>query len=194
MKPNKKVISTVPPAKHPGEVLLKQFMKPLGLSANQLSLALHVAPQRVGEILNERRGVTAETALRLSKLFGTTAKYWLDLQTDYELGQAEKKWAQTIDNQVRALPAAGRKIAPITTPLVNDANKDSDQRLAVKKLGSDEKKVFDLLSDELTHFDVLCRTSGMDAGEMSSNLTMLEFSELVKRHPGDYYSKTNVSK
>lgn len=189
MKPNKKATSAIPPAKHPGAVLLKQFMKPLGLSANQLSLALHVAPQRIGEILNERRGITAETALRLSKLFGTTAKYWLDLQTDYELGQAEKKWAQTIDEQIRALPAAQRKTAPIATPLLIDAHKDSDRPLAATNLSSDEKKVFDLLSDELTHFDVLCRRSGMRAGEMSSSLTMLEISELIKRHPGDYYSK-----
>ena len=70
---------------HPGEILREDFMKPLGLSANKLALELHVPATRIGEIVNERRRVTAETALRLARYFKTTAEFWLNLQNFYDL-------------------------------------------------------------------------------------------------------------
>jgi len=70
---------------HPGEVLKEEFMRPLGLSANALARAVRVPPNRISAIVNGERGLTADTALRLSKAFGTTAEFWLNLQKQYEL-------------------------------------------------------------------------------------------------------------
>ena len=70
---------------HPGEVLKEEFMKPLGLSANGLARAVRVPPNRISAIVNGDRGVTADTALRLAKAFGTTPEFWLNLQKQYDL-------------------------------------------------------------------------------------------------------------
>jgi antitoxin HigA-1 len=70
---------------HPGEVLREDFMKPLGLSVNKLALELHVPATRIGEIVHERRRITAETALRLGRFFRTSAEFWLNLQNFYDL-------------------------------------------------------------------------------------------------------------
>lgn len=74
---------------HPGEHLREDFMKPLGLSSNALARALEVTPARINDILRERRGITADTALRLARFFGTDAQSWLNLQSHYELQCAE---------------------------------------------------------------------------------------------------------
>src|SRR4249920_520692 len=74
---------------HPGEHLREDFMKPLGLSSNALARALEVTPARINEILRERRGISADTALRLARFFGTDAQSWLNLQQNYELASAE---------------------------------------------------------------------------------------------------------
>jgi len=76
---------------HPGEILKEEFMAPLGLNARQLALLLDVPPPRINDILLEKRGVTADTALRLSHYFGTTARFWMNLQAIYELKKAEKE-------------------------------------------------------------------------------------------------------
>lgn len=85
---------------HPGEVLREDFMLPLKLSANALAKALHVTPARINDIVLERRGVSADTALRLARYFGGDAQSWLNLQTTYELRTAEitegKKIARAI--------------------------------------------------------------------------------------------------
>ena len=70
---------------HPGEVLKEEFMRPLGLSANGLARAVRVPPNRISAIVNGGRGLTADTALRLAKVFGTTPEFWLNLQQQYEL-------------------------------------------------------------------------------------------------------------
>jgi antitoxin HigA-1 len=70
---------------HPGEILREDFMKPLGLSVNKLALELHVPATRIGEIVHERRRITAETALRLARYFKTNAEFWLNLQNFYDL-------------------------------------------------------------------------------------------------------------
>ncbi len=70
---------------HPGEILREDFMKPLGLSVNKLALELHVPATRIGEIVHERRRITAETALRLARYFKTNAEFWLNLQNIYDL-------------------------------------------------------------------------------------------------------------
>ena len=76
---------------HPGEILLEEFMKPSGLSANALSIALHIDANRIGEIIKGKRSVTANTALRLSSFFSTTPQFWMNLQTNYDLSKEELK-------------------------------------------------------------------------------------------------------
>jgi addiction module HigA family antidote len=86
---------------HPGEMLREDFMKPLGISINGLALELHVPVTRISEIVNERRGVTADTALRLARHFGTSADFWMNLQKEYELILTRQKSQKTIEKQVR---------------------------------------------------------------------------------------------
>lgn len=86
---------------HPGELLREEFMKPLGISINGLALELHVPVTRVSEIVNERRGITADTALRLARHFGTSADFWMNMQKDYELILTRQKSLKTIEKQVR---------------------------------------------------------------------------------------------
>ena len=74
---------------HPGEVLREDFLKPMGMSANALAKQLHVPASRINDIVLERRGITADTALRLSRCFGGDAQSWLNLQTAYDLRVAE---------------------------------------------------------------------------------------------------------
>lgn len=76
---------------HPGEILKEEFMTPLGLSANGLARAVRVPPNRISAIVNGAWGLTADTALRLSKAFGTTAEFWLNLQKQYELDCARDR-------------------------------------------------------------------------------------------------------
>ena len=76
---------------HPGEILKEEFMVPLGLSANGLARAVRVPPNRISAIVNGERGLTADTALRLSRAFGTTAEFWLNLQKQYELDCARDR-------------------------------------------------------------------------------------------------------
>jgi addiction module HigA family antidote len=79
------------PPVHPGEILREEYMIPLGLSANALARALGVTAARVNDIANEKRGITADTALRLARYFGTDAQSWINLQTNYDLECARKE-------------------------------------------------------------------------------------------------------
>lgn len=85
----------------PGEILREDFMRPLGLSINALARALAVPPNRVGAIVNGTRAITADTALRLGKYFGTSAETWLDLQSDYELRVARRTVWKSVEPTVR---------------------------------------------------------------------------------------------
>lgn len=91
---------------HPGEVLREEFLVPLGMSSNALSLALHVPAPRVNDIVRERRGVTPDTALRLARYFDTTPQFWLNLQTAYDLKQVERDAGEKIAEEVRPMPRA----------------------------------------------------------------------------------------
>lgn len=86
---------------HPGEVLLEDFLKPMELSQNRLALSIGVHPRRINEIVLGKRGITADTALRLAKFFGTSPDVWLGLQKDYELDVAMDKLGDRIDREVR---------------------------------------------------------------------------------------------
>lgn len=100
----KKRGSLMPPV-HPGEILREDFMKPLDLSVNKLALELHVPATRIGEIVHERRRVTADTALRLARYFHTNAEFWLNLQNFYDLEVSRRAGTVSeIERQVQ--PAA----------------------------------------------------------------------------------------
>ncbi|HEU5451303.1 MAG TPA: HigA family addiction module antitoxin [Terriglobales bacterium] len=99
------------PPIHPGEVLREDFMNPFGLSMNRLALALHVPVPRIAEIVHERRSVTPDTALRLARYFNTSARFWLNLQSAYDLEVAEDKLAAKIAQHVKPMTAADRSRA-----------------------------------------------------------------------------------
>jgi addiction module HigA family antidote len=88
---------------HPGEVLLEEFLKPMGLSQSRVALAVGVHPRRINEIVLGKRGISADTALRLARFFGTSAELWLGLQKDYELDVATDEVGDQIDREVRTL-------------------------------------------------------------------------------------------
>lgn len=82
---------------HPGEVLMEDFIEGFGITQNKLAVSIGVPPRRINEIVHGKRGITADTALRLGKFFGTTAQFWLNLQTLYDLDLAEDRAAEQID-------------------------------------------------------------------------------------------------
>lgn len=98
---------------HPGEILREEFLRPLGLSVNALAGELRVPSTRIHEIVNERRGITADTAVRLARYFDTSSEVWLNLQTAYEL-----KTLSTLD-----------EIASGVTPRVACGNMNASRRL-----------------------------------------------------------------
>ncbi len=85
---------------HPGEILLEEFMRPVGLSANALAKRLQVPVTRISEILRGRRGITADTALRLSRFFGTSPELWIGLQTEYDLRVARRRFEEAIRRHI----------------------------------------------------------------------------------------------
>jgi addiction module HigA family antidote len=87
---------------HPGEILLEEFMKPLGVSINGLARELLVPPGRISAIVNGKRAITADTALRLGKYFGVSPELWTGLQADYELRVARREVGEEIEERVRA--------------------------------------------------------------------------------------------
>ena len=91
---------------HPGEILLEDFMKPLGISINQLARDLDVPPNRIGAIVNGTRSITADTALRLGTYFRVSPETWLGLQIDYDLRVIQQRDGAEIIRRVRSRPAA----------------------------------------------------------------------------------------
>ncbi|MGD0048917.1 MAG: HigA family addiction module antitoxin [Bryobacteraceae bacterium] len=94
------------PPIHPGEILREEFLSPLDMSANELALALRVPATRIHDIVNEKRGITADTALRLSRYFGTTPKFWMNMQTSWELEVAEDQLNEAVRREVSPRTAA----------------------------------------------------------------------------------------
>jgi addiction module HigA family antidote len=94
------------PIPHPGETIREDYLKPLGMSVNELALELRVPATRLAEIVHCRRGITADTALRLARYFSTTPKFWLNLQTSYELAVAEERNLSEIQRSVHPREAA----------------------------------------------------------------------------------------
>ena len=93
---------------HPGEVLVKEFPKPMGLSQNKLALNIGVPARRINEIILEKRRITADTALRLAKFFGTSAEFWLGLQAQYDLDVTADELGDRLDQEVKEYSKALR--------------------------------------------------------------------------------------
>lgn len=98
------------PPVHPGEVLMEDFMKPLGLSQYRVAKDIGVPTLRISQIVRGQRAVTADTALRLARYFGTSAAVWLRLQARYDLETAEAKISKRIDREVKVLQSAHRSV------------------------------------------------------------------------------------
>jgi antitoxin HigA-1 len=105
MAGGKRTSRKLPPI-HPGEILREDYMKPLGLTMNQLALDLRVPTTRIAEIVHERRAISADTAIRLGRYFNTTPRFWLNLQTAYDLEVAEDQILDRVINEVRPVDAA----------------------------------------------------------------------------------------
>ena len=92
---------------HPGEVLLEEFLKPMGLSQNRLALDIGVHPRRINEIVLGKRSITANTALRLARYFATSPQFWLGLQGDYDLDLAMDEMGDRLERDVKRYAPAG---------------------------------------------------------------------------------------
>jgi antitoxin HigA-1 len=90
---------------HPGEILLEEFLKPMGLSQYRLAVDMHVPPRRINEIVHGTRAITPDTALRLSRYFGNTAMFWLNLQMKYDLTIAREQLGQRLLTEVKVMDA-----------------------------------------------------------------------------------------
>lgn len=82
---------------HPGEILYEEFLLPMGLSAHALAMALHVPAPRINDIVRQRRSVTADTAMRLGRFFGTSAEFWMGLQADFEMARLRQSLAADLE-------------------------------------------------------------------------------------------------
>ena len=90
----------------PGEILLEEFLKPMGISAYRLAKEIGVSQVRVGQIISGKRAVTVDTGLRLSRYFGTSERFWLNLQTRYDIEMQKDRLGDALDREVHALAAA----------------------------------------------------------------------------------------
>lgn len=94
------------PPIHPGEILLEEFLEPMGLSQNKLARSISVPPRRINEIVHGKRSVTADTALRLGRFFGTTPAFWMNLQSEYDLQTALDALEDRLDEEVQPMEDA----------------------------------------------------------------------------------------
>jgi addiction module HigA family antidote len=92
---------------HPGEILLEEFLSPMGISQYRLAKDISVPARRINEIVHGKRAVTADTALRLSRYFGTSERFWMNLQTRYELELQKDRLGRRLDDEVQSLREAG---------------------------------------------------------------------------------------
>lgn len=100
----------IPPV-HPGEVLLEDFLKPLGISQYRLAKEMKVYPRKINEIVHGKRSMTADTALRLSRYLGTSAELWMNLQTLYDLERARDEIEEQLEKEVVPLAGDNLRIA-----------------------------------------------------------------------------------
>ena len=92
---------------HPGEILMEEFLEPLGISQYRLAKDISVPPRRINEIVHGKRSITADTALRLARFFGTTERFWLNLQVRYDLEVEKDRLSGVLERDVAVFQAAG---------------------------------------------------------------------------------------
>lgn len=92
---------------HPGEILLEEFLKPMGISQYQLAKDINVDPRRINAIVHGKRAITADTALRLSRYFGTSERFWLNLQAHYDLEVQKDELGDRLEKEVKSLAKTG---------------------------------------------------------------------------------------
>jgi addiction module HigA family antidote len=95
------------PPIHPGEILLEEFLKPMGISQYRLSKDIGVPPRRINEIVHGKRSITADTALRLARYFGTSERFWMNLQSRYDLELEKDKLGRRLIDEVHPIAQAG---------------------------------------------------------------------------------------
>ena len=95
--------TTLMPPIHPGEILMEEFLEPLGLSQYRLAMDISVPPRRINEIVHGKRAISADTALRLARYFGTTERFWLNLQAHYDLEVQRDRLGKRLETEVRVL-------------------------------------------------------------------------------------------
>ncbi|MEJ2601463.1 MAG: HigA family addiction module antitoxin [Anaerolineales bacterium] len=95
-------VREIPPI-HPGEILLEEYLKPMGISQYRLAKDIHVDPRRINEIVHGQRSITADTALRLSRYFGTSERFWLNLQSRYDLELQKMELGDRLVREVKVL-------------------------------------------------------------------------------------------
>lgn len=105
-------IPTDRPPTHPGEMLLQEFLAPMGITQRELADAIHVPYQRINEIINGRRGITPATALRLAKFFGMSPDFWMNMQLRWDLYHAQLSEKDTLKTIRHYIPPSGRKTKP----------------------------------------------------------------------------------
>jgi addiction module HigA family antidote len=96
------------PPVHPGEILLEEFLKPMGISQYRLAKDINVPPRRINEIIHGTRSVTADTALRLSRYFGTSERFWLNLQTRYDIEVEKDRLGDSLEREIPSLVGSKR--------------------------------------------------------------------------------------
>lgn len=108
--------SKLPPV-HPGEVLSEEFLKPMGLSQYRLAREVSVPPRRINEIVLQKRGITADTALRLGRYFGTSEQFWLNLQSEYDLDLERDRLGNRLEAEVVPFTRSAAATSPRTSAM-----------------------------------------------------------------------------
>ena len=97
---------------HPGEILLEEFLRPMDINQYRLARDISVPPRRINEIVHGKRSISADTALRLSRFFGTSERFWINLQARYDLEVARERLGSRLEEEVRALAVDARLVPP----------------------------------------------------------------------------------
>ncbi len=186
---------------HPGEILRNQFMEEFNLSAYQLAADIRVSAQRIHDILNGHRSISAETALRLSKYFNMSAEFWLHAQIDFDLSRARVRWSHIIERDVNPRTDCEDGTFPLCTSITQSTGNPPDsvvdcpvdiQKVAETIVDEDQRKIFEFLAENPNVcFDILHERTQIAVGSLSGSLTMLEVNGLVKINEQQLYSISN---
>lgn len=184
---------------HPGKFLAEKMFTVPGLTGLRLAAKLQVSHTAIAEILNCRRGISAEMGLRLAKFFKTTPEYWLLIQMRYELKQARRKLKLEDDTTFDTAGDFEHELKEeCESNKDSESNKDcADWKEQIRKSEfvreegiEDVFRVYERLGDERVSFDALAYELQLNGGQLSAILVGLELSGWVKRLPGDYYVRS----